>query len=73
MSEERAKLKTEFIASKLTETMTEGDLARCLHYILSETAHRYRKSLEEVADAFVKLSGDLDAIKFVLSQKYDTS
>ena len=30
---------------------------------------KYKKPIEEIADAFVKLSGDLDALKSVLSLK----
>ena len=69
MTEDRSKLKVDLLQQKLSETMTESDLARCLHFILSEMARKYKKTIEEVSDSFVKLSGDLDALKSLLSQK----
>ena len=49
--------------SKLLEALSEGDLARTLHQFLSELARKHKKSKEDIADMFIRLSGDLEALK----------
>lgn len=53
----------ELLTKKLLETLSDADLARTLHQILSDLGRKNRKTKEEIAELFVRLSGDLDSVK----------
>ena len=63
MTEDRSCLDRNLLQTKLLETLSEADLARSLHQSLSELGRRHKKSKEDIADMFVRLSGDLDALR----------
>ena len=48
--EDRSRLDKELLTQKLLETLSEADLARTLHQILSDLGRKHRKSKEEIAE-----------------------
>ena len=63
VEEDRTRIDKELLMKKLLQTLSEADLARTLHQQLSELARRNRKSREEMAEMFVRLSGDMHALR----------
>ena len=68
VSEDRSRISKDQLVRKTFEALSEADLARVLHRQLTQLASKHRKSKEEVADLFVRLSGDLDSVKSHLQQ-----
>lgn len=52
----------ELLCQKSIETLTHGDLAKVLFRKLNGFTKKYRKGAEEVADVFVRLSGDVESM-----------
>ena len=63
VEENRTIIDKELLTKKLLQMLSEADLARTLHQQLSELARRNRKTREEMAEMFVRLSGDMQALR----------
>lgn len=61
--EDRGRLDQHLLNKALFGALSEMDLARNLHQTLSELARKNKKSKEDIAELFIRFSGDLDALR----------